>query len=164
MTSKSKVLKFLLISLLSLILLVLLTETFWPKNFLEKAKNGVACWPHSAKAHLRFSQALFKAGYQDLAEKEMRLAHKSLKITTSEKLFQETEEIVREPQRVQAEINTFEEILKEKPWYRDVFLNLALLYDRLYQKEQSQEYFEKALYLDPLNNQVQEIGKALGFL
>lgn len=164
MSIKNQVLKFLPTFFLSVIFLLLLIEILWPNNFLEKAKNNVASWPRSAKSHLRFSQALFQAGHQDLAEKEMRLAQKSLKITTSEKLFQETEAIITEPEKIQEEINSAEEILKEKPWYRDIFLNLAILYDRLYQEEKSQEYFENAFYLDPLNKEVQKIGKALGFL
>lgn len=159
-----KFLKFLPTCLLIILFLILLTEIFWPKNFLEITKTGVANWPHSAKAHLKFTQALFRAGYQEPAEKELRLAQKSLKLTTSKELFQETEEIIREPKVIQKEINTYEEILKEKPWYRDVLLNLALLYDRLYMREKSKEYFDKAFYLDPLNEKVQAVGKALGFL
>lgn len=156
--------KFLPTFFIVLLLLILLINTFLPKNFLEKAKSGVSSWPHSAKAHLRFSLALFQAGYQEQAEKELRLAQKSLKITTPQKLFQEVEWHIQEPEKIQQEINLFEEILKEKSWYRDVFLNLSLLYDRLYQKKKSKEYFDKAFYLDPLNEKIQEVGKALGFL
>lgn len=164
MKTSLKFLKFLPTCFLIILLLILLTEIFWPKNFLEIAKAGVTSWPHSAKAHLRFAQALFKAGYREQAEKELRIAQKSLKLTASKELFQETKETIREPEKIQTEIKTLEEILKEKPWYRDILLNLAILYTRLYQRQKSKEYFDKAFYLDPLNTQVQVVGKALGFL
>lgn len=158
-------LKFLPTFFLASLLLLLLIEVFWPINFLEKAKRNAAAWPQLAKSHLHFSQALFKANYQDLAERELALAKKSLiNQATTKELFEKTEKQIKKPKEIQTEIESLEEILEAKPGYRDVFLNLALLYDQQYRQEKSKEYFEKAFYLDPLNERVQEIGKVLGFL
>lgn len=148
---------------MGLLVFLLLIEASWPKDFLEREKLGVARWPQSSKAHLKFSQALFKAGYQKEAEKELRIAGKSWRLTTNPYFFLETDKMLREPYEIEEEIQNFEAVLKDKPWYRDVFLNLSLLYDRLYQREKAKEYFDKAFYLDPLNEGVQKVGKTLGF-
>ena len=163
MKTHLKILKFLPTCLLVGFLLLILIDAFLPKNFLEKAKAKATYWPQMAKTHLEFSQALFMAGYKDLAEKEYQLAQKSLRINTPKNLFPETENIIKQPEKIKKQINDLEVVLEEKPWYRDVFLNLALLYDQQYEKEKSKEYFQKAFYLDPLNKEVQEIGRVLGF-
>lgn len=58
-------------------------------------------------------------------------------------------EITSEPSKIKEAIASLEEIIKDKPDYRDVYLQLAYYYYQLYEDEKAKERLERALKLDP---------------
>ena len=53
------------------------------------------------------------------------------------------------PEEIKELIQSWEKILAEKPNYRDGYLQLALLYYKLYEDEKAAEYLQEALIIDP---------------
>ena len=148
-----------------LLTLLLLINLFWPQNSLDQAKNNVGHWPFSSKKHLSFSQALFINGYFNEAKQEFRQGSNLYKQTRfgdlanqTEKEITKTTTLLSQPEKIQAEIKFWEEILKNKPYYRDVSLHLAILHANLWQITEAREDWQKASYLDPNNELVQKIG------
>lgn len=122
-----------------------------------------AWWPWSVKAHSKMALAWFENGNEEKALEELQLANR-LVIFKTEKIkaeLKKTESIVNEPKEIGEEIKSWEKILKEKPYYKDVLLRLALLSYQIYEDEKAKEYFEQAYYLDPNGEEVQEVKKVI---
>lgn len=68
--------------------------------------------------------------------------------------------IVSEWQRkeaIEAEINFWEKIAEQYPGDRDVFLRLVVLYWQEHQQTAAADYLEKARYLHPNSEKIQEV-------
>lgn len=101
----------------------------------------------------------FEVGNEEQALIELEMANKLLFVKNFEieKSVRKAEEKVREPERIREEIKSWEKVLEEKPYYRDVLLRLSILNYQIYEDEKALEYFEQALYLDPNNEQVKQV-------
>ena len=69
--------------------------------------------------------------------------------------------MIQKTQAVRQEIQSWESALKEKPNYRDVLLRLALLNYQINQNEEAKDYWERANYLDPNNEEVVKVGEII---
>lgn len=120
-------------------------------------------WPWSAKSHAEMALVWFENGNEVEAVRELELANRLLVIKTQtvEDNLKRAEEKVRQPGKIRGEIESWEKVLEEKPYYRDVLLRLALLSYQIYEDEKAQEYFERAKYLDPNNEEVKKIDQII---
>lgn len=120
-------------------------------------------WPWSAKSHSEMALAWFEDGNEEEALKELKRANELVWWETEEikKGLKRAEEKVMEPERIRREIESWEKVLEEKPYYRDVLLRLALLNYQIYEDEKAETYWQQANYLDPNNEEGQEVGEII---
>lgn len=107
--------------------------------------------------------AWFDTGNEEMALKELELANKLLIIKTNkaETALRKAEEAVTRPEKIRQEIESWEKILETRPEYRDVYLRLSLLNLSLYNNEAAKLSWERASYLDPNSEEVQEVGEII---
>lgn len=134
----------------------------WRVNPQERA----AWWPWSTRSHAEMAMAWFEDGDEEKALRELELANELLVIKTqaAEKSLKRAEEKVVEPGKIREEIESWEKIIKEKPYYRDVLLRLALLNYQVYNDEKAVDYFKQAEYLDPVNEEVLKVKEIISSL
>ncbi len=113
-------------------------------------------WPWSSKSHSKMAIYWFEAGEEQKALKELEVANKLLFVKTNGNLdnLRKAQEKVKQPERIREEIKSWEKVLEEKPYYRDVLLRLSVLSYQIYEDEKAVEYFLEAEYLDPNNDEV----------
>jgi tetratricopeptide (TPR) repeat protein len=134
----------------------------WSLSSLERASY----WPWLSKTHLNLSLFWFEVGDEKKALDELSKANKWLFIKTSwarESLIK-AEEKVLEPERIRDEIRSWEKILEERPYFRDVLLRLSILCYQVYEDDKAKEYFTKAEYLDPNNEEVLKVKEVISSL
>lgn len=136
---------------------------FWPTSQGYRAQEQAAWWPWSTKAHSQIALAWLENGNEEKAIEELRLANKLFIIKTSgaKEALKKAEEAVSSPGKIRQEIESWEKILQDKPSYGNVLLRLSLLNYQIYENEKAKAYWEKADYLDPNNNEVQQVGKII---
>lgn len=61
----------------------------------------------------------------------------------------------------ETEIRAWENLLKERPESKDIYMKLALLNTRINNQEQAKSNWERASYLDPNNKEVQDVGRII---
>ncbi|MFC1627201.1 tetratricopeptide repeat protein [Patescibacteria group bacterium] len=134
----------------------------WQVRSTERASR----WPWSARSRAEMSLVFFEAGDEEKAMKELEMANKLLVLRSKENLeaVRKAGEKVTAPEKIKQEIKSFEKVLEEKPYYRDVLLRLSLLNYQIYEDEKSKEYFERASYLDPNNQEVLEVKEIISSL
>ena len=133
--------------------------TGWRVTPQERA----ARWPWSSRSHSEMAVAWFEAGDEKKAIDELKLANKLFFIKTKvnkESLLRANNKVV-EPEKIRQEIKNWEQVLETMPYFKDVFLRLAVLNYQLYEDEQAKYYFEQAEYLDPNDTEVLEIKKLI---
>ena len=75
--------------------------------------------------------------------------------------LKQTKEIIKQPEKIKKQIEYWEAILKSKPYCKDAYLKLSLLYYQIWKKNKSQQAWQKANYLDPNNQVVKKVGKLI---
>ena len=146
---------------------LVLAKILLSNSEFEEAKLMVQSHPFDASAH--FSLAMTAAKKDDfvLAEKEFAIANQLTKKSNNQQVFGATSEVeearesVFPEEAVEEEIDELEQVLINKPGYRDVLLKLAVLYWQIEEIDKAREYFEKARILDPNNEVVGEVGKLI---
>lgn len=123
-----------------------ITGFLLPKDRFQNLKEKIIAQPESWPTHLELAQQLLDNQQFNLAENEIRVL--------GSQTNQQIEELKKtkaysNPQEIRLLINSWEEIVAEKPDYRDGYLQLAYLHFRLYQNDQARQYLAKALALDP---------------
>lgn len=128
-------------------------------GWVVKPQERASFWPWSSKSRAEMAVYWFEVGNEEQALIELEMANKLLFVKNFEieKSVRKAEEKVREPERIREEIKSWEKVLEEKPYYRDVLLRLSILNYQIYEDEKALEYFEQALYLDPNNEQVKQV-------
>jgi len=167
--------KIALVNILTLIIVLLfsifLGNHLYPKSEITQTQLGISNWPLSAKKHSEMAKAYFNHGDEKKAVIELKKAeslYHSLGFLdirgNTKKQLTETKTLLYQPEKIRQDISYWKTVLKTKPHYRDVFLRLSLLNYQLYQNEKAREYWEKAFYLDPNNETVQEFGQISGVI
>jgi len=131
------------------------------KGFRLSAYEKVGWWPWSAKSHAKMATEFFEKGEEEKAKKELKIANRLLflSLTSTKTEVKNAEKKVNEPDEIKQEIESWENILEKRPFYRDVLLRLTILNYQLYENERALEYFERAEYLDPKNEEVVRVGE-----
>ena len=75
--------------------------------------------------------------------------------------LKKTEATIQKTQQIRQEIQLWERALDEKSNYRDVLLRLALLNYQINQNEEAKDYWGRANYLDPNNEEVVKVGEII---
>lgn len=153
---------------------------FSPKSKFEKAKERVAENPGDLEAHLVLSEELLQNNRLAEAEKELLVASKfqqidslsanqldsnniqnvlGLETSRLDALILQKQE--SDPRDLEVLIQKWQEILKEKPDYRDGWLKLALYLIKVERTNEAQEALERAKDLDPNYEVVGELEKLL---
>lgn len=128
-----------------------------------KPQEKAAWWPWLSQAHSQMAVAWFEAGNEEKALRELALANKLLIIKSgvNQENLRLIHDKISESKKIRREIFGWEEVLEKNPYYKDVLLRLSILNYQLYQNEKAKDYFERAEYLDPNDDEVLEVGKII---
>ena len=144
-------------------LLVLMLLGGLVKGWSLSSKDRASYWPWSSKSHAEMAIFWFEAGDEKRALDELSKANKSVIIRTKsvKESLRKAEEKVLEPERIREEIESWEKVLRERPFFRDVLLRLSILNYQIYENEKAKDYFIQAEYLDPINEDVLDVKKII---
>jgi len=144
----------------ALVIFLLVGSFFYPKNEIQTLKIRLLNNPYDFKSHLALAEKLLTNNQFEQAEQTLLLAQ-GLQITNSanQKVLGETtnsqlqklwqKKHYADPKDIQRLIDAWEKIVEEKPNYRDGYLQLAVLYYKIYENGKAKEYLNKALEIDP---------------
>jgi tetratricopeptide (TPR) repeat protein len=149
---------------------------FLPKDKFQLAKERLIKNPNDFEAHLILAEEYLENNQIEEAEKELLLAQENYKSQTItdelasqvlgdesglkwKALWQKKQTV--KPEDLRELIKRWEEIVAEKPDYRDGYLQLAFLHYKLFENEKVKEYLEKALAIDPNFEVTRELEKLL---
>lgn len=147
-----------------------LASAILPKNQIQTLKEKLVRNSSDFEAHLELAQKFLKNNQFKEAEQTLRLAQKIPQNNLSvlgQQTSQKLEELWQQkhysdPQDIRRLIAAWEKIVKEKPNYRDGWLQLAILHYKLYENDKAKESLQKALYIDPNYEPAEELEKILG--
>jgi len=144
--------------LLGLVLLGSLVNG-WSLSSFERTSY----WPWSSRSRSEMAVYWFESGNEEKALEELSKANKWLVIKTSwgKENLRKAEERVLEPERIREEIESWEKVIEERPYFRDVLLRLSILNYRIYEDEKAKDYFLQAEYLDPNNEEIRQVKKII---
>ncbi len=125
-------------------------QTNNPQQFLTE-RLDILTNLSSAASHDTFAKALWFSGNQTLAKAELALKdHKDPTVLgTHISAIPLPQEWLKDNADRSTQISKLEELLKQKPTYRDGYLQLALLYYDNDNLKKAKEIAQKALFLDP---------------
>lgn len=138
----------------------------------EQAKITVMLFPKDISTHLILAQEYLKRGDVEALERELLLSQElveknppSTPSVLGEALspIKILEKIKNEPQAIREEISYWENVVSQKPDYRDAYLQLAILNYQIYENEKAREYLKKVQELDPNFQPAKELEKILGY-
>ena len=142
-----------------------LHSSFFPENEgLAKARRRVLNSPFNPEVHANLAEIYLETGDLEKAERELFLANRLSVSTSSPGLERATISLNKakeRPEKICQEISFWEEVIKEKPDYRDAYFQLAILYYQINQKEETAKYLQKALELDPNFRPAKKLEKLL---
>ena len=144
-----------LVYVLGVLVILGLGGSLW-NGWKVGGNERAAWWPWSAKSHAEMAITWFENGNEEKALEELELANR-LTIVETEGVktnLKRAEDKVREPERIRQEIESWEKVIEKGADYLDVLLRLSLLNYQIYEDEKAKEYFDKAEYLDPGNEDV----------
>jgi tetratricopeptide (TPR) repeat protein len=152
-----------------LILLVfVLPNVFTLDAEFLKARLAVLSNPRSPQTHLRLAEIAANKYDWEIARKEFRLATKLYEqgqisdVSDLSFRIKEVESTVFAERYIREEIKQWEEVLARQPGYRDGYLELAILHQKLSENSEALENWQKAWELDPNDEQVVRVGRLLG--
>lgn len=128
---------------------IVIISFFLPKDRFQQTKERLINNPMDYEAHLVLAEEFLKNNQFEEAEKELTLKTQNVLGINSrlELLWQKKH--YSDPKDIRRLITAWEQIITEKPNYRDGYLQLTYLYYKLYETEKAKECLQKALELDP---------------
>lgn len=124
-------------------------EVSTPSNFPQTQKE-VLKHPKNPKAHFQLARVYQEKNDFENAKKEIMLALSlNPDYPEAENLLGQIQNIEEEPGKIKEEIKRWERILEERPGYRDIYFQTAILNWQIYQNQEALEAVNKALELDP---------------
>lgn len=168
--------KFGSLGIVALFVLPLIGSFLLPKDHFQQAKEKLVDNPMNFEAHLVLTEEFLKNNQFEEAKKELVLAQaihdKQYAIRNPEKTVlgeQATTKLnnlweqkrYSDPKDIQRLIIAWEQIINDKPNYRDGYLQLAYLYYKLSEDGKAKQALQKALELDPNFEPAQELERIL---
>lgn len=124
-----------------------------------KSHLGVLTQPDALDAHLALARSYWQSGNWPRIETELRIAQTLFQPSQDEKerpvlgisaspldLLHQWE---KEPMRLAKELGFWQAVVKDKPDYRDGFIQLSALSFQLNKPEDAKHYLDEAIALDP---------------
>lgn len=154
----------------ALLFFIFLYSLFLPKDRFQLAKERLVKNPNDFEAHLILAEEYLANNQIEKAERELIAASSIQPVADSKQqvlgLSSRLDELwlrwqEKKPEEVEKLIAEWEDIISEKPDYRDGYLQLALLHYKLYENEKAKEYLQKALELAPNFEPTRELEKIL---
>ena len=166
------------------ILTATLVSFFLPKDEFQLLKERLIRNPNNFEANLQMAENFLENNQLEEAERSLRLAQQHLrgggaprnfggrhlggKMILGEQAETKLDELWQkkqysDPEDIRKLISAWEKIVEEKPNYRDGYLQLAILYYKLYENDKAKEYLNKALDLDPNYEPAKELKKILNY-
>jgi tetratricopeptide (TPR) repeat protein len=141
----------------ALIVLLAFTSLLFPKNEIQKAKERLAKNPNDIEAAISLANKFLENNQYQEAGKILSLAQRNRELGTfvlGEKTSAKLEDLQQrkqysDPKDIQRLITAWEEIMAQKPSYRDGWLELAFLHYKIFEDEKAKECLNKALEIDP---------------
>lgn len=149
-----------IITSLSLMLLLIVGSALFFRPLGNRQITNVLTRPLNPQPHLQLAEVYLNNNQLEKAHRQLLLAQKQMaKSNLTEQILQLVLKI-HKPEKIRREIDYWQEIVKEKPDYRDAYLKLAVLNWQVYENEKARLFLQKALDLDPnyeLGRKVEEI-------
>lgn len=121
-------------------------------NPLQKSLLNTGRWLYSPGKHLSLAKTLYENGYEQMAVEEFTIAKKLPLVNFFyKKQVREVEQMLQQKQAIISSINQYLKIIANKPYYKDVFIKLALAYYQINDQQNALNYYKEAFYLDPNN-------------
>ncbi len=142
----------------ALVIFLLTGSFFIPKDVFQQAKEKLLKNPNDFQAQITLAEEFIANNQFEKAEKTLLLVQSQVNQLGSQVLGEQTNPTLEElwqrkhhsdPKDIKRLIAAWEKVIKEKPDYRDGYLQLAYLHYKLYEDEKAKEYLEKAIELDP---------------
>lgn len=105
-----------------------------PKSFFEKTKENILINPGNKNSHFILGQLFFSANDLDNAKKETGQSY---------------EETRNQPDKIRSQIIYWQKLSVEIPGYRDAYIKLSILSQKIYRDFDAKKFLEKALEVDP---------------
>lgn len=134
----------------------LIFNIFFPKSSqLTKLKEELLISPFSFQSHFALGDFFRKRGAFLQAVEEFSLVKELAKLNqpVDEKILEKTNahlhKIQQGPQLLENELNYWQEIVADKPDFRDAYLQMAAIAYQLRRLDEAKAYIDKARKLDP---------------
>ncbi len=154
---KRQFLKWVIPSGVIIIFLLIILSLFLPKTEPQFLKDNLLRNPENMEVKLKNIEALLEENQFQTSEEIL----KSISQDQNGKLNQLWQEKhYSDPEDIKELIKAWEEIIENKPQYRDAYLQLAILNYKINKKGKAQDNLNKALEIDPnfeLTKKLEEI-------
>lgn len=154
-----------------LFFLIIITSFLYPLSSTQRIKKELLAKPWDFNNHLKLAKIFLENHQFKQAGKTLLLAQATkarkpdvIKKTdlSLEKLWEEKQ--ANDPQDIQRLIILWEEIVAQKPDYRDGYLQLAVLNYKVFENKKAHDFLEKALAIDPNFGPALELKKIIPLL
>ncbi len=142
---------------ITLIFFLVILACFYPLSEAQTLKQQLLKNPQDLKTQLKLTEVFLKNHQFNETEKMLLLIESSQK--NNPQVLGETinptlvslrqQKNLSDPEDIKKLIVFWENIVAEKPDYRDAYLQLAVLNYKIWQNEKAEEYLKKALIIDP---------------
>jgi len=139
-----------------------LHSSLFPENEkLDQALKRVLNYPFQSKSHELLAKIYLESSHLKAAQKELSLAKElsSPDLINLKELEEVVEKAKKEPEKIRQEISFWEEIIKEKPDYRDAYFQLAVLNYKIGNHQQAKKWLKEVFNLDPNFEPVKKLEK-----
>lgn len=141
-------------SILGVLILFSLTlvSLFWKQENSFALQKTLAQDLQDSSSHLALAEILLENNQFKEAEIELTLAQ-----SQDKKLWQKKQ--YENPEDIKSLIKFWEETLKQKPGFRDAFLQLSYLHYKIYKDAEAKKFLQEALEIDPNFKVAKELKK-----
>jgi tetratricopeptide (TPR) repeat protein len=159
--TNTKLFRYFSVILATVFIFFSLVSFFRPKDSFQLLKEKIVKMPNDYEAHLQLAEIYLQSNQYQKAENELwQLRVLGTSTSKFDQLLQQ--KLLQNPNDVKRLIAGWEQIVNQKPNYRDGWLQLAYLNYKIYEDEKAKEYLTKALDLDPNFVPVRELEKIIG--
>lgn len=129
-----------------------------PAKAVEKYALAASLFPFNPTPHEKLAQVFVQANDWEKAKKETLIAIDLSKNPQAlQDLLLKIESEIVKPDQIKAQIGYWENVVQEKPDYRDAWTALSLLYYQSYNTPKAQEALHKAEQIDPNNQTIAKL-------
>ncbi len=152
------------------IIIVLISPFFLPTNNFQQAKEKLLRNSRDSQSQITLAKEFLINNQLEETEKILFLTQNQINQANNQVLGKQTvqelgelwqKKLYSDPKEIRKLILVWEEIIMEKPNYRDAYLQLAYLHYKLFENEKAKKYLQKAIELDPNYEPVRKLEKIL---